>query len=182
MDLDDVVPAADHVTRQERWIDAPPAVVWEELHQARVATMPVTMVLGGIRALPGLLTGKWRGALDRTFLDVVPIPLLSSEPPRAVVYGGVLQPWHLTGGEQAPHLDAAALRRWATPGWVKVAMEFRLTPERDGTTLSSETRIRATDPESRRRFARYWLLVRPGSSALRWELLTAVEVRAEARV
>jgi hypothetical protein len=39
----------------------------------------------------------------------------------------------------------------------------------------------ATDPETRRRFARYWLVVQPGSSAIRWELLTAVAMRAEAR-
>ena len=48
-----------------------------------------------------LLTGKWHGALDQTFLDVVPVPVLSSEPPTAVVFGGVLQAWRLTGGEQA---------------------------------------------------------------------------------
>jgi hypothetical protein len=29
MDLDDVVPVADHVTSQSRVIDAPPSVVWE---------------------------------------------------------------------------------------------------------------------------------------------------------
>ena len=54
-----------------------------------------------------LLTGKWRGTLDQTFLDVVPMPVLSSEPPTAVVFGGVLQAWQLTGGEQPPALDAA---------------------------------------------------------------------------
>ena len=64
---------------------------------------------------------------------------------------------------------------------MKLAMDFRLTPEDGGTTLSSETRVAATDPASRRRFAVYWLVVGPGSTAIRWELLTAVQVRAEAR-
>jgi hypothetical protein len=181
MDLDDVVPVAEHVTRQARVIDAPPPVVWEELHRLTLATLPVTLALGGVRALPGLLTGKWHGALDQAFLDVVPVPVLSSEPPMAVVFGGVLQAWKLTGGEQPPALDTAGLREWAEPGWVKVAMEFRLTPVRGGTLLSSETRVVATDAGARRRFALYWLVVGPGSSATRWEVLTAVALKAEAR-
>ena len=181
MDLDDVVPEPEYVTRQSRVIDAPASVVWEELQGARLCSLPVTLVLGGVRALPGLLTGKWRSSLQKTFLDVIPIPVLSSEPSTAVVFGGVLQPWRLTGGEESPALDADGVRDWADPGWVKVGMEFRLTPSLGGTRLSCETRVAATDPATRARFARYWLVVRPGSSAIRWELLTAVALKAEAR-
>ena len=180
MHLDDVVPVADHVTRQARVIRADPDVVWDELHAVRLASLPVTLVLGTIRALPVLVSGRWRGGIGQTFLDVVPIPVLSSEPPVAVVFGGILQPWHLTGGERSPRLDAEALRNWSEPGWVKTAMEFRLTPSSRGTELSCETRVVATDDTSRRRFARYWVVVGPGSSAIRWELLTAVALRAEA--
>ena len=182
MNLDDVVPAPEHVTHQARVIEAPRRVVWEELHQLKLRSMPVSFVLSAIRVMPVLLTGRWRsGGLDRTFLDVIPIPLLSSEPPTALVFGGVLQPWRLTGGERPPELDAAGVREWSEPGWVKVGMEFRLTPALGGTRLSCETRIVATDAVSRRRFGLYWLAVRPGSSAIRWELLTAVAMRAEAR-
>ena len=46
--------------------------------------------------------------------------------------------------------------------------------------LSSETRVLSTDDATRRRFAAYWLVVRPGSTAIRWEVLTAVELRAQA--
>ena len=177
--LDDVVPEADHVTHQSRVIDAPAQVVWDELHAIRLTGLPLTLVLGGIRALPLLLSGRWRGGLNKTFLDVVPIPLLSSEPPRAVVFGGVLRPWRMTGGEQGPELDAAGVRDWSEPGWVRVGMEFRLAKSLGGTRLSCETRIAATDPEARKRFDRYWFVVGPGSSAIRWELLTAVALRAE---
>ena len=183
MDLDDVVPVADHVTRQARVLDAPPSVVWEELHRLRLSSLPVTLLFSALRALPVLLAGRGRrrGGLDRTFLDVVPIPELASDPPSHVLFGGVLQPWRLTGGERPPVLDAAGVREWAEPGWVKVGMEFRLTRTLGGTRLSCETRIVGTDSVSRRRFGLYWLAVRPGSSAIRWELLTAVAMRAEAR-
>ncbi len=183
MDLDDVVPVADHVTRQSRVIDAPASVVWDELHRLQVTSLPVTLLLSAARALPVVLSGKGRrrGGLDRTFLDVVPIPQLASDPPSHVLFGGVLQAWRLTGGERPPVLDAAGVREWSEPGWVKVGMEFRLTPALGGTRLSCETRIVATDAVSRRRFGLYWLAVQPGSSAIRWELLTAVAMRAEAR-
>lgn len=179
MDLDDVVTDADHVTRQARVIGAPPPVVWDALHGVRLTGLPLTLLFGGIRALPVVLTGRWRTDLHETFLDVVPIPRLSAEPPTAVVFGGVLRPWRLMGGEQGPTLDAAGVRDWTAPGWVRVGMEFRLTSSVGGTRLACETRIAATDDSSRRRFDRYWLVVGPGSSAIRWELLTAVALRAE---
>ena len=181
MDLDDVVPEPEHVTKQARVIEAPRAVVWEELHRLKLSALPVTLVLSAVRALPVVLAGRRRGGLDRPFVDVVPIPKLSSEAPTAVVYGGVLQPWRLSGGDEPPALDAAGVREFAEPGWVRIAMDFRLAPAVGGTHLSSETRVAATDPTTRKRFDRYWLVVGPGSSAIRWELLTAVASKAETR-
>ena len=180
MDLDDLLPAPDHVTRQSRWIAAPPDVVWEALHGIRLSQLPVTLVLGAVRFLPVLLAGGGRDHVhDRPFLDALPVPLLSSSPSESVVFGGALQAWRLTGGEEPPALDAAGLSTWTEPGWVKAGMDFRLTSLGNGTELSSETRVVSTDDATRRRFARYWLFVQPGSTAIRWEVLTAVEVRVK---
>lgn len=181
MELDDVVPGPDHVTRQVRWIAAEPAAVWDALHAVRFSGLPLTMALSAARFLPVVLSGRGRGQLrDRPFLDALPVPVLESQPPASVVFGGLLQPWHLTGGEPAPELDAAALRAWNAPGWGKIAMDFRLLPTRGGTELSSETRVAATEDASLAAFARYWRVIRHGSTAVRWELLTAVELRATA--
>jgi hypothetical protein len=78
-----------------------------------------------------------------------------------------------------PHLDAAALRAWSQPGWIKAGMEFRLEPVPAGTLLSTETRVLATDPKTRRAFAAYWFVIRPSSSAIRREVLKVVARRAE---
>ena len=179
MHLHDLLPEPDHVTRQSRWIAAPPDVVWGALHAVRLSGLPLTVVLGAVRFLPVLLTGGGRAHLhDRPFLDALPVPLLSSEPPESVVFGGAIQAWRLTGGEEPPALDADGLLAWSEPGWVKAGIDFRLTPRGHGTELSSETRVVSTDDATRRRFARYWLFVQPGSTAIRWEVLTAVELRA----
>jgi hypothetical protein len=183
MELDDVVPRPDHTTRQARWIAADPGAVWDALHGVRISALPVTLTLSAARFLPVVLSGRGLGQLhDRPFLDALPVPLLASDAPSSVVFGGLLQPWRLGGGDPAPQLDAATLRAWDAPGWVEVAMDFRLTPGRGGTELSSETRVAATDDVSRAAFARYWRVVRHGSSAVRWEVLTAVELRATGRL
>ena len=115
----------------------------------------------------------------RTFLDVTPIPVLFSERPRVVISAGLSQAWRLLGGLTPPRLDARALRAWSQPGWIKVAMEFRLEPTPAGTVLSTETRILATDLRTRRSFAAYWFLIRASSGAIRREALRVVAGRAE---
>ena len=167
MDLD-VLPNAHHVTRQSRWVDAPPDVVWDALHEVKLSGLPVTVALSAARFLPVVLSGKGFGQLrDRPFLDALPVRLLASEEPESVVFGGALQAWRLRGGEKPPELDAEGLQRWIQPGWVKAVMDFRLTPVRSGTELSSETRVLSTDPATRKRFGLYWVVVRPGSTAIR---------------
>lgn len=183
MDLDDVLPRPEHVTRQARWIAAEPAAVWDALHAVRLLQLPVTLVLGAARFLPVVLSGRGLGQLhDRPFLDALPVPLLGTEAPSSVVFGGPLQAWRLDGGEDGPVLDAQGFRRFTQRGWVKAAVDFRLTRRGGGTELSSETRVVSTDEVTRRRFDRYWRLIRPGSSAVRWEVLTAVELKATGRL
>ena len=183
MDLDALLPRPEYVTRQSRWIAAPPEAVWDALHRVRLIELPVTLALSAARFLPVVLSGRGFGQLhDRQFLDALPVPLLGAEAPSSVLFGGALQAWRLSGGDDGPVLDAESFRRFTEPGWVKAAMDFRLTPRGSGTELSSETRVASTDAGTRRRFDRYWRIVRPGSSAIRWEVLTAVELKATGRL
>jgi hypothetical protein len=119
---------------------------------------------------------------NRSFLEVTPIPVLFSERPYVVISAGLSQAWRLLGGLTPPQLDAPALRAWSQPGWIKAGMEFRLEPTRQGTLLSTETRVLATDPATRRAFATYWFFIRSSSSAIRREALRTVAQRAESRV
>ena len=168
MNLEDVIPEPEHRTRHSRAVGAPPEVVWDELHGVTMSALPLGRTLEAVRLLPARLAGRrHRPLAGRSFLDVTPIPVLFSERPSLVISAGLSQAWRLLGGRTPPELDAAALRSWSQPGWIKVGMEFRLEPTRQGTFLSTETRVVATDARTRRAFAAYWFLIRPGSGAIR---------------
>jgi hypothetical protein len=165
-----------------RAVAAPPSVVWDELHRVTMSALPLSWALEAVRLLPAQLTGKQHQPLaGRSFLDITPIPVLFSERPDAVISAGLSQAWRLFGGSTPPDLDAAALRAWSQPGWIKAGMEFRLEPTRLGTLLRTETRVLSTDPRSRRAFAAYWYFIRPSASAIRREVLRTVAHRAESK-
>jgi hypothetical protein len=55
-------------------------------------------------------------------------------------------------------------------------IDFRVRPG----TLATETRVHVPDPVSRRKFVRYWRVVRPFSGLIRSQVLRAAKRRAEA--
>lgn len=66
------------------------------------------------------------------------------------------------------------------PGKVRVVFDVRVVQEDDGLVrVTTETRILADDPETRRVFARYWRFVYPGSAIIRRVWLDAMVARAE---
>lgn len=73
--------------------------------------------------------------------------------------------------------DYAALD--GTPGLAKATMNFRLTPEGARTRVTTETRVYATDADTRRAFGRYWRAIYPGSAIIRVAWLRAIRARAE---
>jgi hypothetical protein len=174
------VPNPRYRISHARLVGAPPPVVWDELFQITLSALPVGRVLMGVRYLPARLAGRKRATLSgRTFLDVTPIPVLFADQPHVVISAGLSQAWRLLGGSTPPTMDAAALRGWSRPGWIKVGMEFRLEATPGGTLLSTETRVLATDPRTQRLFAPYWFVIRAGSAMIRHEVLRAVARRAE---
>ncbi len=67
------------------------------------------------------------------------------------------------------------------PGFALAAMNFRLEDAAsNGTIITTETRVYATDASTRRRFAPYWRTIYPGSALIRRMWLRAIKQRAEA--
>ncbi len=66
------------------------------------------------------------------------------------------------------------------PGNAVAAINFRVRDEGGGwCAVTTETRVFATDLAAQRRFARYWRVIYPGSSLLRYTWLRAIRARAE---
>ena len=117
--LDDLLPAPHFRERHERRIAATPAAVWQAVHDLRLRDLALSRALMGLRLLPARLAGRKEALrlVDSRLLDGGPVPLLASDRDHAVLGGGVMQPWKLTGGEEPPQLDAPALQVFAEPGW-----------------------------------------------------------------
>jgi hypothetical protein len=180
--IDELLPAPHFREHHERRIAAPPAAVWEAVEDLRLGDLALSRALMRIRLLPARLAGRKEAArkADGRFLEQGPVTVLASDPDRAVVGGGVMQPWKLTLGQQPPELDVAALQAFTEPGWVKVGFDLVIEPTGAGSRLTTETRVTATDPGTRARFGLYWLLIRCGSGLIRRDMLRAVARRAEA--
>jgi hypothetical protein len=105
--------------------------------------------------------------------------ILADDPNQEIVLGTlVIAPpgWRPTS-ERTPERFQAVNQ----PGFALAAMNFRIEDDGPGTcTLTTETRVYATDAATRRAFARYWRVIYPGSALIRRMWLHAIAKRAEA--
>jgi hypothetical protein len=146
---------------------------------------PMTLGLMALRRLPARLKARFAGGDPGPRPS--PGPVLDqmeragfvklAERPGEVVFGVVGRFWEL-GGALRP-VGAAEFAAFAEPGHAKAVIDFRVEPAPGGCELSTETRIHLTDEAARRRFARYWRVVHPGSALIRREWLRAIRRRAE---
>jgi hypothetical protein len=174
--IDELMPRFDEVERHEILIGAPPAVVYAALRRTDLFAAPVIRWLLRLRAAPTLLRRRTpsgaRGVLTLERLLDHGFVLVGDRPDRELALGVVGRFWRPT--EVPLRLDAEQFRRFDAPGYARAVWDFRLVAEAGGTRLSTETRIACTDARSRRRFRRYWLVVRPFSGLVRIVLLRAV--------
>jgi hypothetical protein len=143
--------------------------------------VPLTVALMSLRVLPALAARRAVGlSLTRPVLEqftAAGFVILSDEPGEVVV-GGIGRFWRPDGElrKVAPEEFAS----FAEPGFAKTAFNMRAASRAGGaTSLTTETRILATDESARRGFGRYWFLIRLGSGLIRREWLRAIKRRAE---
>jgi hypothetical protein len=182
--LDEALPKYDFHERHACHIDAPPERVDDAVRAVTIRDMPLARLLFDLRAAPRRLRRKPSrfGEIDVPLLGLaldVAFGPLGDEPGDEVAIGMIGQPWKLAGGATRRFERPEEFTAFAEPGFVKAAMNFRFEPQEDGTLVTTETRVRATDPDSRRRFRRYWRVIRRGSGLTRRSWLRAAKRRAE---
>jgi len=99
---------------------------------------------------------------------------LDERPGEELVVGAIGRFWSPVGNKPRRVEDFAG---FAEPGYAKAALNFSVRPEGDGSRITTETRIAGTDAAAARKFRRYWLLIRPGSGAIRRSWLKAIRRR-----
>jgi hypothetical protein len=167
-------------------IAASATVVWQAIEELRFEDLRATRLLTGVRSLPARMLN--RGTLRSG--RAAPTPVIEAmvasrfvelcrEPEAILTLGIVGQFWKLTGGDDAEVHSAEAFVSFEQPGFVKSAIDFELEHRERETRLTTRTCNRATDETTARRFHRYWLLIGPGSKAIRVDILRAVRRRAE---
>ena len=179
--LDEILPRYQFAEHHERHIDATPARVWRALHEVTASDIRLFRTLTTIRRLgrPGpqdILNAPEHlpildVALSTSFVR------LANELERELVIGTTV----IAPGDAAVPRTPDEFRALDGRGFAVAAMNFRIEPgPRGGSLLATDTRVFATDAATRRRFARYWSLIYPGSALIRREWLRAVEKRARA--
>jgi len=155
--LDRYLPSYEFATRHEVTIDAAAARGDRALRELTFEEVPLVRGLlfarglGMPRGTDGVLAAMLRRAA-----------VLEDVPGEGVVLSLTGQFWRLRGrGPESP--ATAVVSFGAEPG-----------------KLTTETRVHVPDPVARRKFERYWRIVRPFSGLIRRQVLHAAKRRAEA--
>jgi hypothetical protein len=155
--LDAFLPAYDFSTRHAVAVAVDPLRADRALREVTFKEVPLVRALLVARGL-GL-----RSAEDTVLGAMVPrATVLEDVPGEGVVLTLSGQFWRLRG--RGPEAPATAV------------IDFRALPG----SLATETRVHVPDPVSRRKFGRYWRIVRPFSGLIRMVVLRAAKRRAEA--
>jgi hypothetical protein len=155
--LDSYLPSYEFATRHEVAVEADSARADRALREVTYREVPLVRGLLFARGLGG------RRGEDTLLSTMVPrATVLEDVPGEGIVLSLTGQFWRLRG--RGPEPPATAV------------IDFRARPG----SLTTETRVHVPDPGARRKFARYWRVVRPFSGLIRVLVLRAAKRRAEA--
>ncbi len=168
-------------------IDAAPDVVYDAVWTTDIASQWIVRALVSLRSLPKVLfgagpaSGEAPTALRLEGLLRVGFGLLAEDKGREVVLGVSGRFWRPVDNLlpfRREDFDAAV-----APGTARGVWNFTVSEVSPGRTLlETETRVVCGDPASRRKFAAYWLFIRPFSGLIRIVMLRAVARECAARV
>jgi hypothetical protein len=183
--IDRFMPDYDFSEHHSVYIDAPREVVFEQLEALTVRDVPSFSVLMGIRSLPARLTKstELQTAPDKPLLEQMTnagFKVLFRYPPTEGVLGVVGRFWKLRPEGMRDFGEPKDFYGFDEAGYTKAVMNFHIWPEGEGSTLSTETRVKATDSATKKKFGLYWRVIQPGSGLIRRGMLRAVKKRAEA--
>ena len=160
------MPRYDVHTRHSARVDASTARAYAALRAINLERSRLIQFLFTLRGLPARFARRRNKAPSpsraQSFLESALAQgwvLLEESPDSELVMGAVTQPWKPV--VEFRGVPPAEFHSFAEPGFAKIAWNFRVAPASDGSLVSLETRVLATDLDARRRFHRYWIVFSP---------------------
>lgn len=181
--LESIMPVYEMQEVHSTHVDAPPARAFVAILAVTPGETALARPFLWIRTIPGRVSGGapvdeavWR----RPFLSMPSTAVLGRVPDREIVVGLIGKFWRLRHGERVAVESREQFMAFNNAGFCVSTLSFHVDPEGAGSRVTSVTRVRTTDPESRRAFLWYWRAIGTGSAVLRRTWLRAVKARAEA--
>jgi hypothetical protein len=182
--LDEAMPEWDWCATYGIWLPVSPAEALEIMRSIPPDEIRLLQPLIELRNLPGRLLGRPRFGKGITpsehlFEQMLNFGfcLLAEAEESEVAFGLIDQSWKISGGRRARVRDAVEFTEFSEPGFVKIGANLLARPSRQGAFVSTQTRVLATDPRTRRFFGAYWLFIRPFSGLIRRSWLQAATRR-----
>lgn len=182
--IDSVMPTFDAGIAEHVVVAADPATTFAAARTLDLMTVhsPLLDLSMWLRGLPARLSGHAAPRLPRLVIDrEMGLPgwtFLGEQPGREVTFGAVGRFWQ--PDIEWRDVPATDFGGFDEPGWGKIAANFSVLPYgASATLLTYECRTVTTDPDSRRRFLRYWRLIRPVVGHILRATLAQIAVNAE---
>lgn len=174
-----LIPDPKRVEVHRIFVNASPDRAWETARHFDGSNIPWINFLFNLRDLPNQLMGS--GNIEKDFklgVDQVTengkgFMILHEEPGREVVVGSVGQFWHVD--IPFAHIAPGEFINFHMPGWGKLVWAITVEPYEEGSTVSLELRISATDEVSWRKLERYYSLIGVGSGLIRKSMMKRIE-------
>jgi hypothetical protein len=180
--LDRFMPSYEVAERHETMVQAPAPVTWKAVRELDLHRSPVIRAIFAGRELALRSTPRAPAKPGSFLAEVLRLGwgILAEEPGRELVLGAVTKPWEANVRFRSLGPDAFA--GFEEPGYAKIAWTLKVEPRGvERSLFRTETRVSTTDPKSRARFRRYWVVFSPGIRVIRWEALRLVRSAAERR-
>lgn len=181
--LDDFMPQWHFNEYHQILVAAKPEAVNRAMRKADLGRSPFVRPLLALRGLPARLSKKdyateVRGGSLDAMCKAGPFIQLGDAPPHEYVFGLAGCFW--VPSPNLHRLTPGEFLAFDEEGQAKVAANLLIAPlGPDTCRLSTETRIQCLGPKAKRRFRRYWFMIRPFSGLIRLEWLRLIKRGAE---
>lgn len=168
--IDEFLPEYDFAETHDINIRATAETIYETLDEIDLRE---SWIIRGLFFLRGLPTRKLRFAdLRKSRFEI-----LGMRENKEILLGLAGKFWTVGGDLQK--VNSANFKQFDRKGFAKAVWDFSLRSDGRETYLTTETRIKCLDEESRRSFKFYWTFIQPFSGLIRTEILKIIKRKAE---